>query len=126
MQGRGQGARFDDALRAGCTRRRRSEEGEAVVPAYGVKDAEATVEVDEGSAAADEDVLAVIDDLAGAGMFIGGGASADVGTTLEKMDTVASVGERACGGEAGKTSTDDGDGFAAGRQSSAFLGRGTR
>ena len=47
------------------------DEGEVIVPTDGVERVEAPVEVDEVSAAADEDVLAVVDDFAGAGMLVG-------------------------------------------------------
>jgi hypothetical protein len=73
--------------------------------------AEAAVEVDERGAATDEDVLAVIDDLSCAGMFVGGGAAAEVGAALEEMDTVTRVGESAGRGDAGEAASHNGDGF---------------
>ena len=111
----GEGAGLDDAcltagLTAGCGAAG-SEEGEAVVPADGVEDAEAAVEVDERGAAADEDVLAIVDDLAGAGMFVGGGAATEVGAALEEVNAVACVGEGAGGGDSGQASADYGDGL---------------
>ena len=69
-----------------------------VEPADFVFDADAVVELDQVGADAKKDVLAVIDDLAGAGMLVGGSASAEIGTALEQRDAEAGVGEGAgCG-----------------------------
>ena len=87
------------------------EESKAVVPADGVKRAEAAVEVEERGATADKDMLAVVDDLTSAGMFPGGGAATEVRAALEKMDAVAGAGQGAGGGDSGDASSDDGDGF---------------
>ena len=106
VKGRGEGARLNHAGWAAG-----GEEGEAVVPADGVEDAEAAVEVDEGGATADEDVLAVVDDLASAGMLVGGGAAAEVRAAFEEVHAVAGVGEGAGGGDSGESAPDDGDGF---------------
>jgi hypothetical protein len=55
-------------------------------------------------------VLAVVDDLAGAGMLIGRGAAAEVGAALEEGDAVTGFSERAGGGETRQASANDGDG----------------
>src|SRR5258708_26808990 len=52
---------------------------------------------------AEEDVLAVVDDFAGAGMLVGGSASAEVGAALEEGDAEVGIGEGAGGGEAGRS-----------------------
>src|SRR5689334_22688467 len=65
--------------------------------------------MDEIGAAAEEDVLAIVHNFAGAGMFIGGGASAHVGAALKESDLNSDMGERAACGEAGETTADDSD-----------------
>ena len=110
MQRRGQERRLEQgAASAGL------DEGEVVVPADGVERVEAAIEVDEVGASADQHMLAVIDDLSGAGMFVGGGAASDVGAAFEQADLIAAVGEGAGGGESGEASADDGDAVEAGR-----------
>src|SRR3954463_10137567 len=76
---------------------------ETVVPTDLAFDSEAAVEIAEIGAAAEENVLAVVDDLAGAGMFVGGGASTEIGTLLEKRDTESGIGECAPCGESGES-----------------------
>jgi hypothetical protein len=80
-----------------------------IVPADSVEGVEAAIEVNKICASSDEDVLAVIDHLTGAGVFVGGGAPTNVRTTLEKSNVVAAVSKGAGSGEAGKSATDDGD-----------------
>jgi hypothetical protein len=53
-------------------------------------------------------VLAVVDDLAGAGVLVGGSAAAEIGAPLEKGDAQAGVGESAGGSESGKAPAGDG------------------
>jgi hypothetical protein len=67
------------------------------------------VELHQISAEAEEDVLAVVDDFAGAGMFPGGGAASEEGTLLEKRDAESGVGQGAGGGESGEAASGDGD-----------------
>jgi hypothetical protein len=57
--------------------------GEPAEPGDLVFNAEPGVKVDEVGAAAEQDVLAVIDGLAGAGVGIGGGAAANVGAAFD-------------------------------------------
>jgi hypothetical protein len=73
-----------------------------------VFDAEAGVEVDEVGAAAEEDVLAVVDDFVGGGVGVGGGSAAYVGAAFEELDLVARGGEGAGCGEAGDAGAYDG------------------
>ncbi len=68
------------------------------------------VEADEIGAAAEEDVLAVVDDFVDAGMQIGGGAAAEVAAALDELHAVAGFGESAGGAHAGYAAADDGDG----------------
>src|SRR4051794_33736204 len=104
MERRGERAGFEDGCASAglnvC---------ETVVPTDLAFDSEAAVEIAEIGAAAEENVLAVVDDLAGAGMFIGGGASAEIGTLFEQRDAESGVGERAASGESGESAADNGD-----------------
>ena len=56
------------------------------IPADAVVHADAPVEIDEIGAAAQQHVLAVVDDLAGPGMLVGRGASAEIGPALKQGD----------------------------------------
>ncbi len=78
-----------------------------VEPAEFVERADAAVKVDEIGAAAEEEMLAVVDDFAGARVLVGRCASADVGAALNEAHFVAGVGECLRGGESGDTSPDD-------------------
>ena len=62
----------------------RLEKRQAIVPADLVRDSEALVELDEIGAAAEQHVLAVVDDFAGAGMLVGRSAAAQIGPPLEQ------------------------------------------
>jgi len=55
-------------------------------------------------------MLTVVDDFAGAGMFVRRSASAEIGAALEESDAKSGVGESASGGEAGEAATGDGYG----------------
>jgi hypothetical protein len=52
-------------------------------------------------------MLAVVDDLTGSGMLIGGRASPEVRTPFIKLNLVSGIGESATGGESGKTTAYD-------------------
>ena len=80
------------------------------IPADFVFHADAAVELDQVGADAEENVLAVVDDFAGAGMLVGRSASAEVGAALEESDAKAGVGESAGGGESGEAASGDGYG----------------
>src|SRR6185437_659508 len=75
-----------------------------------VLDADAAIEADEVGAAAEEDVLAVVDDFVDAGMEVGGGASAEVAAALGELHAIAGFGEGAGSAHAGDAAADDGDG----------------
>ena len=72
-------------------------------------DADPAVETDEVGAAAEEDVLAVVDDFVDAGMQIGRGASAEVAAALDELHAVAGFGESAGCAHAGYAASNDGD-----------------
>lgn len=74
-------------------------------------DADALVEADEIGAAAEEDMLAVVDDLIDSGMEVRAGAPAEVASSFDEIHRESAVCKRAGGAEAGYTGTDDGDGF---------------
>ena len=74
-----------------------------------VGDADAVVKLKQVGADAKQDVLAVVDDFAGAGMFPGGSTAAEEGTLLEEGDVETGVGQGAGGGESGETASGDGD-----------------
>ena len=82
-----------------------------VVPADVVFDADAAIELDQVGAAAEQDVLAVVDHFPGRGMLVGGGASTEEGTAFEKGDFVAGAGEGSRGGQAGQAAAGYGYGF---------------
>ena len=65
---------------------------------------------DEIGAAAEEHVLAVIDDLSRAGVQVGGSAAAEVSAALEQCHAKARVSQGARGCKPGHAPTDHGDG----------------
>src|ERR1700755_75561 len=71
----------------------RLDHGDVIEPANFVERANAAVQGDEVCTAAEEQVLAVVDDFASAGVFVGRGASTDVGAALNEMHFVAGIGE---------------------------------
>ena len=70
-----------------------------LVPANLVLDSDAVVELDEIGAAAQQNVLAVVDDFARAGMLIGGRPAAKIGPPLEQSDTKTAFRQRGSGGQ---------------------------
>jgi len=86
------------------------DESHVFVPADLVGDTDAVVELNEVGADAEQDVLAVVDDFAGAGMLVGGGASPEVGAAFEESDAEAGVGEGAGSCESGEAAAGDGYG----------------
>ncbi len=84
------------------------DESHLVVPANLVLDANAAIELDEIGTNPKQDVLAIVDYLGGAGMFIGRCAAPEIGTALEKGYAEAGVGEGAGRGQSGKASAGDG------------------
>ncbi len=73
----------------------RFEESHFIVPADFVFDADSPIELYQVCADAKEHVLAVVDDLAGAGMLVGRSAAAEIGAALEERYAKAGVRERA-------------------------------
>src|SRR5579884_1265895 len=92
MEWRGQPSRLQN-----CRLSTGREKGELIVPADVTLDAEAAVQIEQSRAAADENMLAVVDDLPGAGVLIRRRTSAEVRTPFEDLDAVACIGERAGG-----------------------------
>ena len=87
MQRRGEECWFEFRLPSA-----RLDEGHAIEPADFVFDADGFVEREQIGAGAEEDVLAVVHDFAGAGMFVGRSAAAEVGAALEDGDAEAAAG----------------------------------
>ena len=79
---------------------------EAALPRRPVQHAEALQEADVRAAAAEEDVLAVVDLLARLRVSEGEGPAAQERALLDQRDAVAVVEEGAGGGEAGKAASD--------------------
>src|ERR1700731_2493986 len=79
-----------------------------VIPADFVFHADAAIELDEISADAEEDVLAVVDDFAGSGMLVGRCASAEIRPAPKERDAKAGIGGSEGGG--GSTQTTAGYG----------------
>ena len=79
--------------------------------------ADTAVEGEEVGAAAEEDVLAVVDDFVDAGVEIGGGAAAEVAAAFDELDVITGFGEGAGGADASDAGSDDGDGRAVGLDS---------
>ena len=71
----------------------RLKKSQPVVPANLVFDAQSLVELDQVGAAAEQHVLAVVHDFAGAGMLIRRSASAEIGTALEQGHAKAAAGQ---------------------------------
>ena len=73
-------------------------------------DADAAVEADEIGAAAEEHVLAVVDDFVDAGMQIGRCAAAEIAATLDELHAIAGLGQGTGRAHAGHAAADHGDG----------------
>src|SRR5712692_1962559 len=84
------------------------DESHFVVPANLLVDSDAAVEFYEISADAKQHMLAVVDNLPGARMLVGRGASAQIGTAFEQRDAKTGVSQGAGRGEAGKSASGDG------------------
>src|SRR6185503_547125 len=72
-------------------------------------DTDAAVKGEKIGAAAEEDVLAVVDDFIDAGMQVGGGASAEVATAFDELHAIAGFGQCTRGAHAGDSAADDRD-----------------
>ena len=73
-----------------------------------IGDADAPVKLNQIRADAEQNVLAIVDNFAGAGVFVGRCASAEKWAALEEGDAESSIGERASRGESGESSSGDG------------------
>ncbi len=93
MKRRWQGGRADD--RGPSSRLKKSQ---GIVPADLVFYSKTRIEVDEISAASEQNVLAIIYHFAGAGMLVGRSASTKKGTALKHGYLKATVGESTTGG----------------------------
>ncbi len=80
-----------------------------------VRNPDAPVEAGEVGAAAEEHVLAVVDDLAQARMEVRRGAPAQVAAPLDELHAQAGFGQRAGRAHAGNAAADHGDGPALAR-----------
>src|SRR5271157_93385 len=104
MKGRGQPAAAQDREAASGLQK-----VDLAMEADAVADAQALVEIQEVDAAAQHQVLAVIDGLrgilVGAGNRVGGGASAQEGTRLKKIHVETSAAQGGCRREAGQAAT---------------------
>ena len=85
--------------------------GHLAGPVNVVGDADAPVEADEIGAAAEEHVLAVVDDLVDAGMQIGAGAAAEVAAPFDEVHAESGFGKSAGRAHAGHAAADDDHGF---------------
>ena len=74
-----------------------------------ISDSDVLVELDQVGADAEQDVLAIVDDFSGAGMFVGRGTAAEEGALLEDRHPKPGVGQGARGSESGETASGDGD-----------------
>jgi hypothetical protein len=87
-------------------------------------DADAAIEREEIGAAAEEDVLAVVDDFVDAGVEVGGGATSEVAAALDELHAIAGFGEGAGGAHACDSAADYGDGARGGLVGLALQGFG--
>src|SRR5258708_1615779 len=85
------------------------DQGHAAVPEDLVGDADPFVKADQVGAAAKENVLAVVDDLIGAGVKKRARPPAEIAAAFENSNAEAGAGQGACGGKAGYAAADDGD-----------------
>ncbi len=100
-----------------CGAKRRSAEGhdagigigeiEGVVPVDDVEYAESVVEVDEMGAAAEEDMLAMVDGFSGALIGEAGGAAAEFFGCFDKGEVAAFAFKAKGGGESGDSAAED-------------------
>ena len=87
----------------------RLDHGHIAGPADAVGDPDAPVEAGKVGAAAEEHVLAIVDDFADTRMEMGRGPSAEVGTPLDQLDAQPGFGQGAGGAHAGNPPAHNGD-----------------
>src|SRR6185312_1103280 len=85
------------------------DKSERVIPANLVFHADALVEIDQVRAAAQQNVLAVVHNFAGARMFVGRSASPEVGTLFEEPDAESATRQGASGGQSGQAAANHGN-----------------
>src|ERR1043165_6897020 len=107
MEGRGHAAWLHTALPPA-----RLNEYQFFVPADLFFDSDPSVELEQVGAAPQQDVLAIVDDFARAGMFVGRGAPAQIGTPLQERYTIAGLGQRTTRRQSRQSCSDHRDGFA--------------
>src|SRR6266851_272503 len=84
------------------------DESHAIEPADFAFDSDGAVKREQVSARAEEHVLAVVHNFAGAGMFVRGGATAEVRASLKNGHAEAAAGEGTGGRQSGESASDDG------------------
>ena len=104
MQGRRQGRGIERRLSSAGLN-----ESHAIEPADFILDSDCSVKGEKVRAQSEQDVLAVVHDFARAGMLVGRGPAAQIGTALKQGNAKPAFGKRARGGESGKTAADDGN-----------------
>src|SRR5579871_758734 len=95
---------------AGPERRRlpsRQNEGDLVIPANLLLDAQPVVEIDQVGAAAEQHVLAVVDHLSCARQFVGGGTAAEERPAFEQLDEITGIGQSATGRQSCESAAND-------------------
>src|SRR5260370_3587885 len=83
----------------------RLEEGQLLIPANFVLHSRAPVEIEQVGAAAEQHMLAIVDNLAGTGMLIRRGAPTEIRAALKKGHAKTRLAEGASGGAAGQSSS---------------------
>src|SRR5262249_28128278 len=89
----------------------RLQEGHLVEPLNFAADTQELIKVREIGTAAEQQMLAVVDNFSGPGMLVGGGAAAEVRAALEQRDPESDVGQRAARSETSQAATDDSHGL---------------
>ena len=85
--------------------------GHLAGPVDAIVNADAAIEAHEIGAAAEEHMLAVVDDLVDAWMQVGTCASAEIATAFDKVHAESRFGQRTGSAHAGNAAANDGHGF---------------
>jgi hypothetical protein len=104
MQWRGQKRRMNLGSPAA-----RLDERQAIEPANPVRSSDAPVKIEQIRAAAQENMLTVVDDLSRSGMLVGRSTPPDERPALEERNATSGVGQSTAGRESGDASADDSD-----------------
>ena len=81
----------------------------ASIPANFVLNSGAAIEIEQVGAAAEQHMLAIVDNFAGAGMLIRRGAAAEIRAAFKQSHAKTSFGQGASSGEAGQPASGYGD-----------------